>query len=101
MKLSREWVQAAMFDEIEFLNQQVRHGVPLSTALADPGPKVIGTRWVLNNKGDANEPDARAPGRPGNCSTATHPSSLPPHRWSRSACCCRIGRQSAQEEEHP
>ena len=58
--LPSEWVHAAMHDELSFLNEKVWHGVSLKAALADPGSTQIGTRWVVNNKGDANEPDVRA-----------------------------------------
>ena len=58
--LPSEWVQQAIHDELDFLNQKVWIGTPMSVAMADPGAKIIGTRWIINNKGDANEPDVRA-----------------------------------------
>ena len=49
-----------MHDELNFLNEKVWLGVPLHEAQRDPESKIIGTRWVVSNKGDANEPDVRA-----------------------------------------
>ena len=58
--IPKEWVEAAIEDEIQYFNQKVWLGVPLDQALRDSGAKVIGTRWMLCNKGNANAPDVRA-----------------------------------------
>ena len=34
--------------------------MPIDEALRDKDAKVIGTRWVISNKGDLNKPDVRA-----------------------------------------
>ena len=53
-------MQSAMQDEIDDLNCKVRVGITLKDALSDPAAKAIGTRWVVCNKNDADDPDIRA-----------------------------------------
>ena len=48
--------EPAMHDEVDVLNEKVWHAVPIQDALSEQGAKVIGTRWVVNNKGGANAP---------------------------------------------
>ena len=47
----------AMKEKLEYFCDNVRVGVPMAEALADPDGKVIGSRWVKCNKNDINDPD--------------------------------------------
>ena len=58
--LPREWVEEAIHEEISYFNDRVWKAVPEHEALKEPGAKIIGTRWVISNKNDANDPDIRA-----------------------------------------
>ena len=58
--LPKEHLTEAMYDEIDYFNDHVWVGVPLAEAQRDPTAKMIGTRWVLCNKGDDAKPDVRA-----------------------------------------
>ena len=50
----------AMLDGFAYFNDTVWCGVHTHEARADPGAKIVGTRWVLSNQGDSAEPDVRA-----------------------------------------
>ena len=54
------WAEAAIEEELSYFNDRVWTGVTLEQALADGEAKVVGTRWVICNKGDSNSPDVRA-----------------------------------------
>ena len=58
--LPSDWIKEAIFDEIHYFNTHVWTGIPAEVARSDPEAKIIGTRWVLNNKGDIHNPDVRA-----------------------------------------
>ena len=58
--LPSAWVESAIQDEIEYFNAKVWVGVPIQEALSDPAAKIIGTRWVVCNKNDTDDPDIRA-----------------------------------------
>ena len=55
--LPRSWVESAIQDEIDYFNAKVWRGVPLKQALSDPSAKIIGTRWAVCNKHDADDPE--------------------------------------------
>lgn len=54
------WAQAAIEEERSYVNDKVWTGVALEQALSDSEAKVVGTRWVISNKGDSNSHDVRA-----------------------------------------
>ena len=58
--LPHQQLVEAMYDELDYFNEHVWRGIPLAQAQKDPTAKIICTRWVLSNKGDASEPDVRA-----------------------------------------
>ena len=58
-ELPREETKAAMYDELEYFCSKVFRGVSAEEAMADPSGKVISSRWVNSNKGDAEAPDVR------------------------------------------
>ena len=58
--LPSAWVREAIFDELDHFNKNVWTVVPESVARSDPDAKLIGTRFIINNKGDVHQPDVRA-----------------------------------------
>ena len=48
--LPRVWVEDAMQEELEYVNQKVWVAVPLKDALAEQDGKIISSRWVICNK---------------------------------------------------
>ena len=58
--LPKEWIQDAIFEELQYFNQHVWIGVPEGVAKQDADATAIGTRWVPSNKGDIHQPDVRA-----------------------------------------
>ena len=52
-------VHAAIIDELEYVAKHVFVAVPVAEAKNDVAGKIIGTRWVNCNKGDASNPDVR------------------------------------------
>ena len=58
--LPRPWVESAIHEELNYFNERVWHAVPLQQALDDPDGKIIGSRWIISNKNDMNDPDIRA-----------------------------------------
>ena len=58
--LPQEWVEDAIFDELSYFNANVWRAVPLARAMQDPSAQLIGVRWVICNKGDAQNPEVRA-----------------------------------------
>ena len=73
--LPREETKAVIYDELEYFCDKVFRGVKYEEAIKDPDGKIIGSRWVNCNKGDAENPDV------------LHPLSRP------SACCLANGLQ--------
>lgn len=53
-------LQEAMRDELSYLNENVWEGAPIDEALLVPNAVVVGTRWILSNKQDKEDPDVRA-----------------------------------------
>ena len=58
--LPSAWVQAAMHEALQYFNEKVWVGVPIEQVLKDPSAKIVGSRWAVSNKNDANDPDIRA-----------------------------------------
>ena len=52
-------VHSAIIDEMPYFAEHVFVAVPMEVARNDPDGKLIGTRWVNCNKGDATNPDVR------------------------------------------
>ena len=50
--LPKEWIQDAIFDELDFVTKEVWEGVDISEARADPQGKILNGRWAASNKGD-------------------------------------------------
>ena len=50
---------SAIMEELNYFNDKVWVGVDIKQAQADPVGKVISSRWVNCNKGDAANPDIR------------------------------------------
>ena len=48
-----------MHDGISYFCDKVSRGVTYDEAVKDPNGKIIGSRWVNSNKGDAENPDVR------------------------------------------
>ena len=57
--LPQEETKAAILDEIAYFCDHVFRGVTYEEAINDPEGKIIGSRWVNSNKGDAENPDVR------------------------------------------
>ena len=53
-------VRAAIRDELDYFNSNVWKLSDAKNVLSDSDSKVIRTRWVICNKGDAQTPDVRA-----------------------------------------
>ena len=53
-------IKEAIRDELSYFCDNVWRGCPMAEAMATPDSKVIPSRWVLCNKGDAEHPDVRA-----------------------------------------
>lgn len=53
-------IQAAIIEELEYLNSRVWEMSNVKAMKAFPDSKLVGCRWVLCNKGDATNPDVRA-----------------------------------------
>ena len=58
-KCPSERTKAAIYDELTYFCDKVFRGVPYEEAVNDPEGKIIGSRWVNCNKGDAENPDVR------------------------------------------
>ena len=58
--LPHRGVQEAIKDELDYFCDRVWVSTPLADVLADPEAKIVGTRWILSNKNDVNNPDIRA-----------------------------------------
>ena len=58
--LPSAWVRDAIYDELDYFNKHVWTLVPEGVAKNDPDAKLIGTRFITNNKGDVHQPDVRA-----------------------------------------
>ena len=58
--LSATHIADAIYDELDYFNDNVWVGVSLDEAMADKEGKIIGTRLVNSNKNDILNPDVRA-----------------------------------------
>ena len=58
--LPHELVCQAIREELEYFNSRVWELADVKAVMADRESKVVRTRWVICNKGDADEPDIRA-----------------------------------------
>ena len=59
-KLPASWVQAAIHEELQYFNDVVWKGVHMDEVSKDPAAKLVGCRWVICNKNDAENPAVRA-----------------------------------------
>ena len=59
-QLPAGWVHEAIQDELDYFNQKVWVATPVSEALKEETSKIMGSRWVICNKGDNASPDVRA-----------------------------------------
>ena len=53
-------VRAAIQEELDYFNTHVWELCDAKRVMEDSEAKVIRTRWVITNKGDAQNPDIRA-----------------------------------------
>ena len=58
--LPPDLMKEAIRDELAWLNEHVWEGVPMDEVKLQPDAIVVGTRWVMCNKGDIANPDMRA-----------------------------------------
>ena len=58
--LPSDLVQAAIKEELEYFNSKVWELSDARKVFGNSDSKVIRTRWVICNKGDAEKPDIRA-----------------------------------------
>ena len=58
--LRDDLVQAAMIDELDYLNQHVWEIDTLDDMKTVQNYILVRSRWVMANKGDSKEPDFRA-----------------------------------------
>ena len=58
--LPHHLVREAIRDELDYFNSKVRELSDAKKVMGEEGSKVIRTRWVICNKGDASTPDIRA-----------------------------------------
>ena len=89
--LPNDLVQAAIVEELQYFNKVVWELDDAKAVMGNRDSKVIRTRWVMCNKGDAAAPDVRA--RLVACEVNTYKSddlfaSTPP-LWRRRECSCQ------------
>lgn len=63
--LPSKLIHAAMIDELDYFNKHVWQVEHIDKAMSYPDHIIVRSRWVMANKGDADEPDVRA--RLGGC----------------------------------
>ena len=85
--LPHKLVMSAIQEELEYFNRHVWELSDAKRAMGDAEAKLIRTRWVICNKGDAESPDIRARLVATELNTFKPDDffSLRPHRWRRSA----------------